>query len=577
MNATPNSSPGNGISLSFVSVIFLVFGLIFFTAMVLYPAWKSHAARDWRQTPCKILSSGVKSSHDGDGTSYAVDIRYLYEVDGKPYESDRYQFLKFSSSGHQSKQAVAARYRKGSRAVCYVNPRNPSDAVLDRSALTVGWWGCFPLVFVGIGVGGLVLARRNRLCQQAASGGEPWMQRADWAAGRVVSHQKGAGLTAIFAAGFCGIGFPIAYMVLTDEPIRKGHLMPGVLVLLFPLIGLASAAAALWMGARWLRFGTSIFEMATVPGAVGGVLEGTIRVRRPLFPRGPVKLWLQAISRTTQRTSDGNSTVETPLWDHRAEVSVEPGATAIPVAFRIPADAPATSVIGSGEGVLWRLEARAEVPGIDYKTQWEVPIYEMEVSPEEKAEAAQMAQAEAVEAAAYVPPVSSPIRVEPALGGGTAFYFPARRNLKVQAPFIVGFLVITVVLVAMFQRHDVPWVMLVGFGFFDVLFGFTSISALTGSLRVVVSPEGVRVTKYLMGIPRVQTLQAAEIREIATVEGSIRVGARALRSVAVITQDDDRVMAGTDLQDPLEAEWLARRMSAELGIAAVPYDGEIGR
>lgn len=105
------------------------------------------AAR-WPAVDCRIVSSSVGTHSDSDGTTYSIDIVYEYSVDGRAYRSERYDFfLEASSSGYASKEAVVERYPAGSTAVCYVDPGDPSDAVLDRSFRPVYLLGLFPLVF----------------------------------------------------------------------------------------------------------------------------------------------------------------------------------------------------------------------------------------------------------------------------------------------------------------------------------------------------------------------------------------------------------------------------------------------
>jgi hypothetical protein len=112
---------------------------------------KSLASSSWRETPCTVISSRVKSHSSSDGTTYSVDVFYRYVFDGREYRSNRYAMFGGSSSGHDTKAAVVALYPQGKQAVCFVNPENPQEAVLKAG---VGWWllfGLIPLVFLAIG------------------------------------------------------------------------------------------------------------------------------------------------------------------------------------------------------------------------------------------------------------------------------------------------------------------------------------------------------------------------------------------------------------------------------------------
>ena len=383
----PTSSPRPRKILLILFGIFLLGGLAFTQGMILHPYFQSRAARDWKETPCRIVSSEVKSHRDSDATTYSVEISYVYKVAGREFHSNRYQFLRFYSSGRPAKAATVARFPRGKATVCFVNPRNPTDAVLDRGFASIGWFALLPLAFVGVGASGIVGVLRGRkdaplLNGDAPDAEIPWQTRPDWAAGRIVSSaKKTLGFAWLFAVAWNAIAFPVAVMVLSQNVIRKGNYGPAF-ALIFPAIGVAILFWALRETLRWFRYGESVFEMASVPGVIGGALEGVIRLSHPIRPEGPVRLRLQSLSRFTIRDSSENSTREAIVWqgDETAEIA-DLGYT-IPVALRIPEDASPTTVIDSGDGTLWRLEVRARVPGVDYVAKFEVPVLLGELPPQ---------------------------------------------------------------------------------------------------------------------------------------------------------------------------------------------------
>src|SRR3989442_11965981 len=142
--------------------IFLIAGLAALVMLLIRPMVKIQQARHWRQVPCTILSSEVRHHRGDKGTTYSVDIFYRYYVNAKEYKANRYSFVTGSSSGYDGKAAVVARYRPGTKALCYVNPADPTEAVLVRSATAEMWFGLLPALFVAVGVGGLVYCVRGR-------------------------------------------------------------------------------------------------------------------------------------------------------------------------------------------------------------------------------------------------------------------------------------------------------------------------------------------------------------------------------------------------------------------------------
>jgi len=85
-------------------------------------------ARDWPEVPCKIISAEYKMRHDW---SAEIIIVYQYEFEGKAYESSRYSFNDPGKSGFV--QEVVERYKKAANPVCFVDPENPSESVLNRA------------------------------------------------------------------------------------------------------------------------------------------------------------------------------------------------------------------------------------------------------------------------------------------------------------------------------------------------------------------------------------------------------------------------------------------------------------
>jgi hypothetical protein len=142
--------------------LFALFGGVATWFIAVRPVAGLLAARSWVETPCTILASQVAESSDSDGTTYKVDVRYAYVFEGGEYRSERYDFFDAYSSGYDGKAEVVARYPPGTRTVCYVNPADPSAAVIDRSPGPRYLVGLVPLLFLAVGVGGVVFALRQK-------------------------------------------------------------------------------------------------------------------------------------------------------------------------------------------------------------------------------------------------------------------------------------------------------------------------------------------------------------------------------------------------------------------------------
>jgi len=158
--------------------VFLLLGGVLFAVFFVIPAYETVKAKNWMETPCIVVSSTV-GSHRGTkgGYTYSIDIRYAYRVDGKWYHSERYQFLRGSSSGYERKWAVVRSHPVGQRTICYVNPADPRDAVMERAFTSDLYVGLIPLVFFGIGLLGLFYTIRGMRKRSGTLPSSSWMPR----------------------------------------------------------------------------------------------------------------------------------------------------------------------------------------------------------------------------------------------------------------------------------------------------------------------------------------------------------------------------------------------------------------
>lgn len=97
---------------------------------LLPPIGRTLMAQWWAPTDCTIVRSGVSSAANGPAR---FDISFRYAFEGHEHTSDRYEFEGVPDLGGPALQEVMRRHPAGSRAVCYVNPRRPGEAVLSRA------------------------------------------------------------------------------------------------------------------------------------------------------------------------------------------------------------------------------------------------------------------------------------------------------------------------------------------------------------------------------------------------------------------------------------------------------------
>ncbi len=142
--------------------LFLLVGASLTYALLGRPLVMIVKARGFTPTNCVILSSQVVTSASSKGSStYRIEMSYKYRVGGREYRSDRYDWSVGSTSGRASKEAVVERYPEGSEATCYVNPRDPTDAVINRDFEAVYLVGLFPMIFFVVGLVGVLSTFRK--------------------------------------------------------------------------------------------------------------------------------------------------------------------------------------------------------------------------------------------------------------------------------------------------------------------------------------------------------------------------------------------------------------------------------
>ncbi len=358
-------------------------GWRFFSAVV---TWRD-AAR-WVETPAAITSLELKR-HTGDegGTSYSVKAAYNYEFAGRKHSGDRVGLFSGSDNVSNYNRQLFKRLeraRDNNAALCYVNPFDPSEALLDRG-MRLGmllFHVPFVLMFGGFGFGmlaGGALAIRSARAERRLSKlypDEPWRWNPAWQTDTI--RQSGRYMPAWIAAA-------VAYNLVCGVTLLVGLAMesPGTTVMLIiaglNLAGLVLAAVVGWKVWRRLRYGVSQLQLATTPGVVGGQLTGVVTIPATVPARAGFLSRIQCLEQRTRSNSDGNTTQWFNCWDAEQSTrttfdSGDVGQTNFPVSFTIPSDAKPTDPLAD-RPVKWELKVTAETPGPSYAAEFEVPVF----------------------------------------------------------------------------------------------------------------------------------------------------------------------------------------------------------
>lgn len=279
-------------------IIWLLFGSLF----ALGGLWCGQAVvsavvdyfrmQSWEEVPATMVRANLKCTYSGsDGNRYEKEVEYRYRYQDQSYTGKRVS-LNDAGSTEEDEIAKLDKYCESGKTVpCYVNPHQPDEAILYRDLPwhTLLIMTSFTLVFGGFGFGLLiflwVFVRKNRKKEifGQAHPKEPWLWKKAWAEGRIRSSSLGLVFPVIFAGFWTAFCVPLVWFVLLgnaphhDAERMVWWIVAGLTVVNFLLILWVVTAVA-----RRLKYGRSVFEMASVPGVIGGQLVGVVRCSRKI-------------------------------------------------------------------------------------------------------------------------------------------------------------------------------------------------------------------------------------------------------------------------------------------------------
>jgi len=366
-----------------------IFGLIFFLigmavgvfAFIQLYGWIS--ASSWEKVPMTIVSTDLEAHRDDDATTYKVVAQFRYSYNGQPFENDKVSFSSGSDNigrFHQDTYQLLRRHLNGEPFTGYVNPKKPEKSVLIRKMR----WGMFAftllfsILFGGVGLGIMVfsfIGKRKQQKQQTFINNHPdreWQADKKWRTNRLQCSNKGLmWFTIVFAAIWNLVSIPIAFIV-PGEVFDK-HNYIALVGLLFPLIGIGLIVWAIRSVSKWRKFGRSIFVMDPFPAHPGGIVHGILELQSPLHTQA-LQVRLSCIRKVTTGSGKNRRTKETFLWQDEQTIAITSRQNNVEFSFRLNQDAALSDNSDSSDQLLWRIDCSADVPGVDFSTNFEVPV-----------------------------------------------------------------------------------------------------------------------------------------------------------------------------------------------------------
>ncbi|MFZ0827607.1 MAG: hypothetical protein WAO02_09320 [Verrucomicrobiia bacterium] len=397
---------------------------------------------------------------------------------------------------------------------------------------------------------------------KSGDGEKPWLQRGDWAAGRILSSSRRAILLLWIFVIFWNVISAVIAFVVVSQAVQSGN-HAAFIALIFPVVGIAVLFYAAKTTLAWRRFGQSSFEMAAVPGALGGTLEGMIQVKGRLEPEHGLHLRLSCVRRATSGSGNNRSTTERILWQDekwlRADLpQTDLNATGIPIYFRLPDNLPESNA-SRGDGIHWKLEASARLRGPDFDATFEVPVFKLAETPAPSDDPTAPFQMSLDDVRRLI---HSRIQVNDLPGGGREFVFPSARNPGFATGATAIWLIWTGIIVLLLCKHA-PLLFPLAFGAVDLLMTVFVVDLWFRYSRVVVTPERVQIETSWLGIKKRRTLEISGLANISAEVGAT-AGHSAYYDLKIRTRDRQDFTAAKNLGSKPEADWLVREMSTAL-------------
>jgi hypothetical protein len=449
----------------------------------------------------------------------------------------------------------------------------------------------FASVFSFIG-GGLIFGsfygyslQKKRVHTEMAHPDSPWLWREDWAASRVESKNK-AGLRGWWVgAAICNmLSLPIflgtvGKAVQTQDPT---YLVPA----LFQLAALLVLIGAIRATLRLKRFGKTYFEMNSLPFVPGGRVAGSIHMQLPTDAAHGIDLKLTCYRGVEVGGGQNRSWQQVPLWE--ASKSVPAGGlargpldTVVPVEFHLPADALQTDHDALSDQVFWQLKASADVPGVNYNDEFEVPVFRTSAATQTNFAASEdfhaNTQSASLSPPSFTPPELSDDVPEPAYhkvivndsANGLEFRFRPARNFGRTMLVLVLATAVSALFYKLLYMHPRPPAF--AFGVVGILHFFLVLavvhSALMGT-RIVVGNGTITWRHSVFGIGGSHQMQISDVGTIVPMTSLQQASSSGSTtySIRLKSQDGKNYSLVDDIESREEARWIVARITQRAGL-----------
>ena len=365
----------------------------------------------------------------------------------------------------------------------------------------------------------------------------------------------------LFGVAFIGISLP-GVLAVPDE-IAKGNYAV-LLVLLFPLVGIGALVLFVYSLIAWRKFGRTEIILDPVPGSIGGDFGGYVDLGIRWHPDLEMNVTLDCQHLRTTGSRKNRSTKTSVTWQRQGIAAVSPtpaGGLRCEFRFDIPDKLP-QSASASRDYHRWLLQLECDLPGVDFKRSFVVPVFRTPVPQRSSLNVAYVKDSAPLKQAP-----DNIVRIHES-GQGLEFYYPWYRHLWMGTiTTVVGSAFVIAGYGVGKQSGDI--VFPIAFGGMGGVCALIGLYVLGNTLTTTVSSQGIRIEHTIFGVRFQRKAAREEISKLERRIGSQMQTGYSMRVYYAIdahTRDGRRITVA----DSLEGSRLADFVEAKIRDALWP-------
>ena len=213
---------------------------------------------------------------------------------------------------------------------------------------------------------------------KAKRSGVPWICRNDWAKGEIVSKN----IISVWWCWLCLFVLTFLAWRFLILPTIENHTRNESFLLYALLFGVDVVLIALiyHLSSTNRKFGRSVFKMNSLPGIIGGSLEGVVLIQNKTFQNDDFLVRLICFKYIMTRSGSERVASQLLQWTSESlikEYAQEYGnrGVIIPVLFKIPSECSESGDITDSDRIIWRLQVQTTRSGLNYSANFDVPVF----------------------------------------------------------------------------------------------------------------------------------------------------------------------------------------------------------